>query len=139
MELNIRLPHPGQVLSPNHRVPLAQGAALRANYARLAAKKEARTKAYMAARRALCTVPGQVFQPVCYSLVWYYKGMRPDADNCLARCKSLLDGACLAFGVDDRVLELGSIRRVHSLDNGVAGWVELVFSDHNGGESGDDA
>ena len=48
-----------------------------------------------------------------------------DADNCLARCKAYLDGACKALGIDDRTLDCAGIERIHDL--GRAGQVEIVF------------
>ena len=47
------------------------------------------------------------------------------ADNCLARCKAYLDGACKAMGIDDRTLDCAGIDRVHDLAK--AGQVKIVF------------
>ena len=48
-------------------------------------------------------------------MIWYFKGNKPDADNCLARCKAYLAGACKAMGIDDRPLDCAGIDRVHDL------------------------
>ena len=68
---------------------------------------------------------GRRMQPTHYRVVWFYKGNKPDADNCLARCKAYLDGACKAMGIDDRTLDCAGIDRIHDL--GRAGQVEIVF------------
>lgn len=64
-------------------------------------------------------------QPTHYRVIWFFKGPKPDADNCLARCKAYLDGACKAMGIDDRTLDCAGIDRVHDLVH--AGKVEIVF------------
>jgi hypothetical protein len=52
--------------------------------------------------------------------------MKPDIDNVVARLKPLIDGCALAFGINDRDLELGRVRRVHTLDE-QAGTLVLHF------------
>lgn len=113
------------MLSPNAPAPLRGTAAVRLRYKQIAAKQQVRDAAFLQVRGAL---QGRRFVPGSYEVVWYYKGVQPDADNCLARCKALLDGAARAMHVDDRVFECGGVRRVHSLEAGVAGYVDLVFS-----------
>jgi hypothetical protein len=58
---------------------------------------------------------------------WKYKGRIPDVDNIVARLKPLIDGCSQAFGIDDRELELGRVRRVHTLGDD-AGTVTLTFN-----------
>lgn len=109
------------VLKPENKanasMPLTREAAVRANYARMAAKRRERSDAWMAARLALCTLPcdadGRVdFKPLGYRIIWPYKTIRPDADNVVARCKSVLDGCAMAFNVNDRDFELLGVDRV---------------------------
>ena len=130
MTLTITLSHPSN--KPNGRVPLTRAAAMRANYARLGEKTHERRDGYMAALVALRKLPPvdgkvPVFVPTGYRLVWYYKGMRPDADNIVARCKHVLDGCAVAFGVNDATWEFGGVQRVH--DKARGGQVEIVFDD----------
>lgn len=102
----------------NASLPLKREAAVRANYARMAAKRRARDDGYFAARRALCTLPcdaqGRVaFTPLGYRIIWPYKDIKPDADNVVTRCKNVLDGCCMAFNINDRDLELLSVEILH--------------------------
>lgn len=121
MKLTMQFTHPPMAVSPNGRVHWGKRAKLVA---------ELRRSAFLHALSARRSVPaGDCFLPVGYALVWYYKGPCPDADNCLARCKALLDGCADAFGVNDRGLEVDGIRRVHTLDER-AGTLELVFRDN---------
>jgi hypothetical protein len=60
------------------------------------------------------------------SVTWYYKGIIPDFDNVVARLKPLIDGCAMAFGINDRDLELGRVRRVHTLGKN-AGKLFLIF------------
>ena len=136
MTLTITLSHPAN--SPNGSVPLARAAAVRANYAKLSAKKRERRDGYMAALlalRKLPTVDGKVcnFKPTEYRIAWYYKGVRPDSDNIVARCKHVLDGCAFAFGVNDASWEFGGVHRVN--DRARGGEVEIIFSDGKGGEA----
>ncbi|UQT43592.1 hypothetical protein M5E88_13090 [Akkermansia muciniphila] len=87
-----------------------------------AAKSRARNIAWGRTYEAL---NGRRMQPTHYRVVWFFKGPKPDADNCLARCKAYLDGACKALGIDDRTLDCAGIDRVHDLTR--AGKVEIVF------------
>lgn len=79
----------------------------------------------MAGAVTLEALGGHKMQPTHYRVIWFYKGNKPDADNCLARCKAYLDGACKALGIDDRTLDCAGIDRVHDLTR--AGQVEIVF------------
>lgn len=106
-----------QCEGPSH----AEGAIV-AGYKKTAAKSRARNIAWGRTCEAL---NGRRMQPTHYRVVWFYKGNKPDADNCLARCKAYLDGACKAMGIDDRTLDCAGIDRVHDLAH--AGKVEIVF------------
>lgn len=120
--LTITLPHTPRELSPNAKAPLTQRGAIVAGYKKTAAKRRARTMAWAATLEAL---GDHKMVPTHYRVTWYYKGNKPDADNCLARCKAYLDGACKAMGIDDRTLDCAGIDRVHDLAR--AGQVEIVF------------
>lgn len=113
-ELTVVLPHTPRALSPNGRTHWAQKAK---------AAKSARQMAWACTTNRLIGLP---FKPATYKLTWYYyRGAAPDADNCLARCKAYLDGACDAFGVNDRTLECVGIERVKSKQH--AGKVHITF------------
>lgn len=120
--LTITLPHTPRELSPNAKTPLTQRGAVVAGYKKTAAKSRARNIAWGRTCEAL---NGRRMQPTHYRVIWFFKGPKPDADNCLARCKAYLDGACKAMGIDDRTLDCAGIDRVHDLDR--AGQVEIVF------------
>lgn len=120
--LNITLPHTPRELSPNARAPLTQRGAMVAGYKKTAAKRRARQMAWAVTQEAL---RGRRMMPTHYRVTWYFKGNKPDADNCLARCKAYLDGACKALGIDDRTLDCAGIDRVH--DPAKGGSVEIVF------------
>lgn len=93
-----------------------------AGFKKTAAKSRARNIAWGRTYEAL---NGRKMTPTHYRVIWYFKGPRPDADNCLACCKAYLDGACKALGIDDRTLDCAGIDRVHDLAR--AGQVEIVF------------
>ena len=138
MKITVTLPHPRN--APNGRIPLTRQAAIRANYASMSAKKQERHDSYTVAlhetRKVLDVARRHfLFVPKMYSIVWYYRGVRPDADNVVARCKHVLDGCAAAFGVNDRTWELGRVKRVHDLEKG--GRVELIFTD-DGEEANND-
>lgn len=120
--LTITLPHTPRCLSPNAKAPLTSRGAVVAGYKRTAAKRRARNMAFWRTSEALNR---RRMQPTHYRVVWFYKGNKPDADNCLARCKAYLDGACRALGIDDRMLDCAGIERVH--DFARAGVVEIMF------------
>ena len=120
--LTITLPHTPRCLSPNAKAPLTQRGAIVAGYKKTSAKRRARTMAGAVTQEAL---KGHKMQPTHYRVIWYFKGNKPDADNCLARCKAYLDGACKGMGIDDRTLDCAGIDRVHDLAK--AGQVKIVF------------
>lgn len=106
--LTVTLPHPAKALRPNIAVRMHWGA--KAN-----ARAKARSEARNATQDALNTakLPPD-FTPTGYTLTWYYKGVKPDADNCLAACKGYLDGICDTLGINDRDLDVHGIYRIHS-------------------------
>lgn len=120
--LTITLPHTPRCLSPNAKVPLTQRGAIVENKKKVSAKQRARTMAWAVTLEAL---QARKMTPTHYRVIWYYKGNKPDSDNCLAAGKAYLDGACKAMGIDDRTLDCAGIDRVHDLDR--AGQVEIVF------------
>lgn len=122
ISLTITLPHTPRELSPNASAPLTKRGAQVAGFKKTAAKRRARQLAWAMTLEAL---KGRKMAPTHYRVFWYYKGNKPDADNCLARCKAYLDGACKALGVDDRLLDCAGIVRVRDLD--LAGMVEIIF------------
>lgn len=103
--LTVALAHPERVLKPNGRAHWAQKAR---------AVKKARAVARMAMRSVMVQngVTAADVKLRGYKLTWWYKGVCPDADNCLASCKAYLDGCCDALGVNDRVLDCSGIHRV---------------------------
>lgn len=119
--VRVDLPHPPRELRPNGRVHWA---------AKARAVRHARAAAMQMALARMLRLHLERFLPGSYTLHWYYKGIAPDADNCLASCKAYLDGCCDAFGVDDRQLECMGIHRVYSKE--FAGYVSLVFSREEG-------
>lgn len=126
MKLAITFPHPDRALSPNGSVPLTARAAVVCNRKRVALKGATRQAAFVEALKAVSNVPQRNFPARSYEVHWMYKGRIPDVDNIVARLKPLMDGCCQAFGIDDRELELGKVKRVHTL--GVdAGTVMIIF------------
>ena len=69
------------------------------------------------------------FVPVVYDVTWYYsRGVAPDEDNLVGRCKALLDGVADALGVDDRGWHLGVVSRVKvGMRDALAGRVEITL------------
>lgn len=127
--LRLTFPHPDRAISPNGSVPLKARAAKVQNLKKVACKKATREAAFLEARRALMTMPQHSFVPAEVHCDWVYKGIKPDIDNVVARLKPLIDGCCLAFGCNDRDLELGRVRRIHSLGKD-AGTLTLIFKNH---------
>ena len=125
--LRLTFQHPDRAISPNGSVPLKARAAVVQNLKKVALKKATREAAFLEARRALMTQPQQSFVPAVVECDWVYKGMKPDLDNVVARLKPIIDGCCLAFGCNDRDLELGRVRRIHSLGKD-AGTLTLTFT-----------
>ena len=126
MNLDIEFPHPDMVLSPNTQVPLTARGARVHNLKRVEAKMKAREGAFLRAFAATLNLPQRNFPAREFSATWYYKGIIPDIDNVVARLKPLIDGCAMAFGINDRELELGRVRRVHTLGK-QAGTVVLHF------------
>jgi Holliday junction resolvase RusA-like endonuclease len=126
MKLEIEFPHPDRVLSPNTQVPLTTRGARVHNIKRVEAKKEAREGAFSRAFAATLRLPQRNFPAREVSAIWFYKGPKPDIDNVVARLKPLIDGCAKAFGINDRDLELGRVRRVHTLGKN-AGKIFLIF------------
>lgn len=126
MKLEIEFPHPDRVLSPNTQVPLTVWGARVHNLKRVEAKKKAREGAFARAFAATLNLPQRNFPAREVNVTWYYKGMIPDIDNVVARLKPLIDGCAMAFGINDRDLELGRVRRVHTLGKN-AGKLFLIF------------
>lgn len=124
--LTIILPHTPRELSPNAHAPLTQRGAIVAGRKKASAKRRAR---HMAWAKTLEALQQRHMKPTHYHVTWIYKGVMPDADNCLARCKAYFDGACLAMGIDDRSLDCAGIDRVHDLSK--AGTVEITFERRN--------
>lgn len=126
MKLEITFPHPDSKLGLNGSLPTDPRAASARNRARIGLKMKTRNAAYLRALAALKDVPQRNFPARQVDVCWVYKGMRPDVDGVVTRLKPLIDGCAKAFGINDRDLELGRVRRVHSLGND-AGSVILTF------------
>lgn len=126
MRLEIAFPHPNGALSPNAYRSLKPVAAARQNAKRMRLVEESRRVAFLRARAALNSCAQHNFSADEVDIVWYYKGVKPDFDNVVACCKSIIDGCADAFGINDRTLELGRVRRVHALDER-AGTLVLTF------------
>lgn len=115
--LTVHLPLPQRSLRPNvmrrcHWAPVAT------------ARAKARTDALIATKAALSSLPLSC-SPKTYGITWIYKGRRPDADNCLASCKSYLDGCCDAIGINDVDLDVLFVHRKHDCPN--AGQLVISF------------
>ena len=126
MQLDITFLHPDRVLSPNASVPLTARGAKAHNLKRMAEKTKTRELARIKALVEASKLPQRNFPAKWLEVTWFYKGMKPDIDNVVARLKPLIDGCALAFGINDRDLELGRVRRVHTLDE-QAGTLVLHF------------
>lgn len=95
---------------------------------KMAKKMKARDQAFVIANHALNSVPQRNFPAVWIEITWHYKyGVKPDFDNVVASAKPLIDGCAQAFGINDRDLELGRVRRVRTLDEKLAKTVILHF------------
>lgn len=119
--LNISLPHPAKALRPNVAVRMHWGA-------KASARAKARELARITTADAISTqgIDLAAFTPTGYTLTWYYKGQKPDADNCLAACKGYLDGICDTIGINDRDLDVYGIYRIHSKEH--ANTLTLTFT-----------
>lgn len=120
--LTITLPHTARVLSPNASAPISMRGAMTAARKKIAAKKRAKEKAWAITYDAL---NGKTFKPDAYEILWYFEGRKPDMDNVHSRCKYYIDGACLAFSMDDSAFKVSSVKVIH--DKTKAGTVELIF------------
>ena len=98
-------------------------------YAVAKERKRLRRNAAWLALDAMQTAGLHDFKPATYRVIWYYKGTQPDADNALARCKSIIDGACDTFRANDKHLELAGVQRVHALHRPECGSVTVIFDD----------
>jgi hypothetical protein len=123
--MDITLPHPPKELNPNASHPVTRQGAIVANKRRISAKQHARKVAYFATLQMLDGKRPPADSWSKYRVTWYYKGICPDDDNVLARCKYYKDGACLALGIDDRTLHLVSIDIVHDKER--AGTMTLAI------------
>lgn len=115
MKITIKFPHPDRALSLNSQVPLNARAAVVCNRKRVALKGATRRAAYLEALKVMNYMPQRNFPAKKLDVIWFYKGRMPDVDNVVARLKPLIDGCCDAFCIDDRELELGGVRRMHTL------------------------
>ena len=125
MKLSIEFRHPDGVLGPNSYVPDDAGAAARKNALKFRKKGETRRAAYLRALKATFDVPQRNFAARTYVVDWFYKGRCPDEDNVVARLKPILDGCAEAFGIDDRVLSVRGVNRIHSKED--AGKLIITF------------
>lgn len=126
MKLEITFPHPPHILSANASMPRDGGAAGRLNGAKIGAKIKTREAACASAINALAGIAETYFPARLLSVEWYYsRGVKPDVDGVVARLKPLLDGCAKAFGINDRDIELGFVRRI--ADKTAGGTVKLIF------------
>ncbi len=122
-DVTITIPHPSSVLSPNGRAHWRTRAG--------AAKS---LKAMVAGKTRVAINPNFFNSKLAdkYSINWYYKGVRPDDDNVIARCKYIKDAMCWVFGIDDRQLSIDSCELIH--DKKRAGEVEFSIFYENSDE-----
>ena len=126
MKLTITFPHPPSLLSLNGSMPTDPRAASARNRARIGVKMKTRDAAFVEANQAMHYMPQRNFPAKRVEVLWYYKGIKPDVDGIVTRCKALLDGCAKAFGVDDRDFEDIRVRRVHTLGE-KAKTVDITF------------
>ncbi len=131
MEITIRTTHPPRCLSPNAKRPMLPWARQKFERYRMAEKKRVKNDAYLLTLAELGE--GKSFTPKAYTVTWYYAGIKPDADNVLGWCKSLLDGCAAAFKVNDKDLECLRVCRVHTLDKRGRNELTITFTDEEGG------
>lgn len=127
MKLELSFAHPDRILGPNGNAPLTLRGAKAHALAKMGTKMKTRDAAFADAMSALNDCPQRNFPAKLVEATWYYKGIIPDVDNVVARLKPLIDGCAQAFGINDRNLELGRVRRVHTLDKKLAGTISLTF------------
>lgn len=106
--LTITLLKPNKALHPNARATWR---------AKMQPCKKARTYARLVTQSVLQSkgLSADEFRPIGYALTWFYKGVKPDADNCLAACKAYLDGVADALGINDKDLDVFGIYREHNI------------------------
>ncbi len=121
MKLTLDIAHPPQACSPNG----SHGSWMKSRNART----KVRTAARLIGKQAMGLYKLDSYSPASYRITWFYKGTPPDADNIVARCKSILDGYCDAFGVNDRQLTIAGVERVHALHRPECGTVRIAFDD----------
>lgn len=127
MELTITFPHPAAILGQNGSLPTEPRAASARNRARIGEKIKTREHARKLATLALKTVPQRNFPAKQLTVIWYFFGcVKPDVDGIVSKIKPLLDGCALAFGINDRDIELAAVHRVHSKEKNKT--CELVFN-----------
>ena len=122
MELIVTMLQPPSELSPNGRVHWRVKAKL---------ARSVRYRARVWAQQATHDARVSNFLPVSYRIVWHYKGRMPDDDNVVARCKAALDGCCDVFNIDDRLLKLRGVEKVHALHEPLCGYVDIIFDNGN--------
>ena len=123
-ELRFMFRQPPYGIGPNGRLHWGQKA-------RLVAQVRGAAKLVALSVLRKCVGGDAWFVPRVYDVVWFYsRGVEPDADNVVGRCKPILDGCADAFGVDDRWWRLGEVRRVKvACGAAEAGHVVVVFHD----------
>ena len=116
--LTVTLLKPNRVLHPNARASWQR---------KMQPIKRARTYARLVAKEALSRegVQPEDFRPCGYALTWFYKGVKPDADNCLAACKAYLDGVADALGINDKDLDVFGIYRERNI--ALSDYITLTF------------
>lgn len=128
MKLDITFPHPDRILSPNGGAPLTTRGAKGHAMAKMGIKMKTRDSAFVRAMQALNTVPQRNFPAKQISITWFFKyGVEPDFDNIVGQVKPLIDGCAQAFGINDRELVLGRVRRVKTKDAEQGKTVVLQF------------
>ncbi len=130
MNITIRMQHPPRCLSPNAKRPWLPTARMKFDLMRHAEKDRVKADACLLTFAELGE--RRDFRPTRYTVTWYYAGIKPDADNVLGWCKSLLDGCAAAFKVNDKDLECLRICRVHTLDKRERNELTITFTDEEG-------
>lgn len=115
VSITITLPMPPAVLSPNARPFWA---------VRASAAKAMREAAAHVTRQAIWQdgITDHPWPAARIDVWWLFAGVQPDADNCIARLKSAIDGiadACIV--ANDNVIQLGAVQfeRVKRKEQGV--------------------
>ena len=113
--LHVVLPHPPASLSPNGRPNRWQKAR---------DAKQVRRDAALLTRQAIWEqrIDSHPWDAARLDICWLFAGTQPDADNVVARCKSVVDGiADMGIVANDQVLRLGAVtfRRVKRTEQAV--------------------